>query len=234
MDARDRGEAIEIWRIALDEIDLATATEVLDLGEISRADSFATPLLRRRFLSRRMALRQILACRLGIAPARVALELSAQGKPRLVDRPGLFFNVSHSGALGLLALSTRSELGIDIEMVRDVPRWTEIVREFFAETEREALLRSDRTVSTFLAFWTRKEAVAKATGLGLDLPLSSFTVAKLVGAESSAVTIRGLRGAARTWHVRDLMSGPEHIAALASSSAYAEIKWKSFPVFGER
>jgi 4'-phosphopantetheinyl transferase len=227
--ARDRGDAIEVWRIALDEIDLAPATDLLDLGEISRADSFATPLLRRRFLARRMALRQILGNEIGIAPPRVAIELSARGKPRLLDRSDLFFNVSHSGALGLLALSARSELGIDIEKVREIPRWTEIVREFFAETECEALLRPDRTVSTFLAYWTRKEAVAKATGLGLDLPLSSFTVANFVGAETSVVTIRGLSGAARRWHVRDLMSGPEHVAALASSSPFVEINWKAFP-----
>jgi 4'-phosphopantetheinyl transferase len=231
--ARGTSDAIKVWRMALDEIDLARATDVLVREELERAASFATPLLRHRFLSRRMALRQILGGELGIEPAHVALGLSARGKPILLDRPGVFFNVSHSGALGLLALSARSEIGVDIETVREVPRWTEIVREFFDETERESLLRADRSVGTFLSYWTRKEAVAKATGLGLDLPLSSFTVSNFSGDEASIVTIRGVKGTPRKWHVRDLMSGPDHMAALASSHACAEIIWKEFPACGE-
>lgn len=233
MQARDPDDAIEVWRIALDEVDLARTTDVLDRDELHRAEGFATPLLRRRFLARRMALRQILGHALGVAPARVAIGPSAQGKPRLIDRSDLFFNGAHSGTLGLLALSAGGELGVDIETIREIPRWTEIVREFFDEAERKLLLGSDRTVGAFLSCWTRKEAVAKATGLGLDLPLSSFTVANLVAAETSVVTIRAQKGAARTWHVRDLMSGPEHIAALASARAFAKVIWKEFPGRGE-
>lgn len=217
---------IEVWRIALDEVDLAAAAEILDRDELGRADRFAAAVLRRRFLARRVALRQILGGRLGVAPGRIALGSGAHGKPRVLDPPGPFFNLSHSGALALLAISGTGELGIDIEEVREVPRWPNIVREFFDESERRALLRPDQTARAFLAYWTRKEAVAKATGLALNLPLSSFSVADVVHRREGAISIPGVGG---TWHVLDLVPGPEHIAALASSKAGAEISWKAFP-----
>lgn len=227
-----RDDAVTIWRIALDEVDLIHAPDVLHRDELLRADSLATPALRRRFLSRRTALRQILGNELGIEPAKVAIGLSARGKPHLSDRSGLFFNVSHSGTLGLLALGAGGELGIDIETVREVPHWTDIVREFFDETERELLLGSDRPALAFLSHWTRKEAVAKATGFGLELPLGSFAVTNASGAETFAVTVPGPGGTACRWHVRDVMAGPDHIAALASSRACGEIIWQRFPEHG--
>ena len=126
-------------------------------------------------------------------------------------------------------MSARSELGIDIEQVREVPRWTEIVRECFEASEQELLLRPERTARTFLSYWTRKEAVAKATGLGLSLPLSSFTVSNFTGEDASIVIIPDSTGAASKWHVRDLALGPGHIAALASSQMFDSVVWKNFP-----
>jgi 4'-phosphopantetheinyl transferase len=227
--ALDRSNAIRVWRIWLDEVDLARASDILDRGELQRAGGLATPLLRRRFLARRMALRQILGSELGIDPAHVAMGQGVQGKPHLLGHSDLLFNVSHSGAVGLLAVSARSELGIDIEQVREVPRWTEIVRECFEASEQELLLRPELTARTFLSYWTRKEAVAKATGLGLSLPLSSFTVSNFTGEDAAVVIIPDATGAARKWHVRDLALGPGHIAALASSQMFDGVVWNNFP-----
>lgn len=224
------GDAVRIWRIRLDDVDLGLAASILDPDEIGRAEKLATPLLRRRFLSRRLALRQILGVETGIDPARLAIEQGTQGKPRLLDQSGLFFNTSHSGALALLAVSARGEIGIDVERVRDIPSWTEIVAEFFEKKEQDRLLRRQNpTVGMFLSYWTRKEAVTKATGLGLGLPLSSFRVPEARDAEDAVVTIRGMSGAARKWHVRGLVPGPDHIAALASARACPEVTWLEYP-----
>jgi 4'-phosphopantetheinyl transferase len=227
--APDQSNAIRVWRIWLDQIDLARASDILDRGELQWSAGLATPPLRRRFLARRMALRQILGGELGIDPAHVAIGRGDQGKPHLLNHSDLLFNVSHSGAVGLLAVSARGELGIDIEQVREVPHWTEIVREYFEASEQELLLRPERSARMFLSYWTRKEAVAKATGLGLSLPLRSFAVSNFTGEDASIVIIPDLTGMARKWHVRDLTPGPSHIAALASSHMCDGVIWKNFP-----
>ncbi len=183
-------DAIKVWRMALDEIDLAHATDVLVPEELERAAGFATPLLRHAschaaWLSgdpRRRARHRA---------RRVRHGLSSPGKADPARSRPASSSTSRIRAPRIARLERAQRNRSDIGDGAEVPRWTEIVREFFDETEREPLLRADRSVGTFLSYWTRKEAVAKATGLGLDLPCSSFTVSNFSGAEASIVTIRG-------------------------------------------
>ena len=62
-------------------------------------------------------------------------------------------------------------VGVDVEQ----PRCTEAVaRRYFLPAELEAL--PDRSAGSLTRLWTAKEAFVKALGLGLTLPLTSFTV----------------------------------------------------------
>ena len=79
------------------------------------------------------------------------------------------FNLSHTDGLVAIALSRSRRVGIDVEKTRSVLDEIEIADKFFSPSESvqlRSLSPADRHFA-FLCCWTRKEAYAKATGLGL-------------------------------------------------------------------
>jgi 4'-phosphopantetheinyl transferase len=121
----------------------------------------------------RAALGRILADCLGIAEPP-PLTRDEGGKPRLAADPAqLSFNLSHSGALALIAIAPGPvEVGVDVERLRPrrdparlAARWLSaadaVVVAGASEEERQA---------TFHAAWTRHEARVKCTGAGLSGP----------------------------------------------------------------
>ena len=84
------------------------------------------------------------------------------------------FNISHSGDIVVCALSDEHEIGIDIEIIKDI----EIDDFKFQMTEKEwdKIIISNNKKNAFFDYWTQKEAVIKAHGHGLSLPLKSFEI----------------------------------------------------------
>ncbi|MCL9807011.1 4'-phosphopantetheinyl transferase superfamily protein [Flavobacterium amniphilum] len=86
----------------------------------------------------------------------------------------IHFNISHSGEIVVCALSDEHELGIDIEIVRDI----EITdfKSHMTENEWDTIILSENEKDSFFRYWTQKEAVIKAHGHGLTIPLQSFEI----------------------------------------------------------
>ncbi|RWE84622.1 MAG: 4'-phosphopantetheinyl transferase superfamily protein [Mesorhizobium sp.] len=149
----------------------------LNEEERRRADGLRLERDRRRFEATRGLLYRVLASKLGISPSDLELEYGSLGKPYLSPRMparDLRFSVSRSGDVALVALSTREEVGVDIEAVLPVPEADEIAALCFSTSEYRsytALGQQDRPEG-FLRRWTRLEAVSKALGCGLGQPLS--------------------------------------------------------------
>ena len=99
------------------------------------------------------------------------------------DHPSLHFNLSHSGDLALIAVGRDAPIGVDIEQVRCIEDADAIAQRFFAPREVDVYMsipERNRRVPFFNS-WTRKEAVAKATGDGLSLALDRIEVSMLPG-----------------------------------------------------
>jgi 4'-phosphopantetheinyl transferase len=112
-----------------------------------------------------------------ITPDTIDLVADIYGRPTLAARAGgLEFNLSHSGDAVLVGVSLHYALGVDIEMVRDVPDFLAIAKRHFAPIEIKELLRlaPEQRCEGFYVTWTRKEAFIKARGLGLSFPLDAF------------------------------------------------------------
>jgi 4'-phosphopantetheinyl transferase len=120
-----------------------------------------------RFLLGRSALRQVLGQWLGQAPGAVRLRTGAHGKPHCPDAPA--FNLSHSGALILLAFHAHGAVGVDVERHRPDRDWRAIAREVFPPARVAALeaLAAEERAAAFLQAWCRLEARLKARGEGL-------------------------------------------------------------------
>ena len=104
------------------------------------------------------------------------LEEDSNGKPFLPDHPGLRFNLSHSGARVLCALSGE-EIGCDVESVQKAHM--NIAARYFHPEEYEAIRSvpdGEARNRLFYRFWTLKESFMKATGLGFQLPLDAFRI----------------------------------------------------------
>ncbi len=94
-------------------------------------------------------------------------ERDGHGRPFAPDRPELRISVSHAVDLVLVAVARGCRVGVDVEPLcdRGITRLPD-----HALSERERLdFAGDPRLETFLSYWTRKEALLKAVGLGLAI-----------------------------------------------------------------
>jgi len=137
---------------------------------------------RARYVVAHAAARAVCGRLLDIAPAKVRFTATCRhcggphGRPGVdVDGRRLRVSLSHSGDRAAVALAWDTEVGVDLETVAVRGR---IPLTALAEAEREHLdgvAPADR-VATFIRYWTRKEAVLKATGDGLVVAPRRVTV----------------------------------------------------------
>src|SRR5829696_3340680 len=96
---------VHVVSFSVDE-PLAGALEMLDDQELERAARFVFDRDRSRFITAHGNLRVLLGEYVGHAPAALRFTATMHGKPRLLEpATDVRFNLSHSGARALIALS---------------------------------------------------------------------------------------------------------------------------------
>ncbi len=101
---------------------------------------------------------------------------SPYGKPFC---PGVSadFSISHSGSMVWVALCRCASVGIDVESMRPLPDAAELTSQLHPQEQKDLLSLPQAELQTaFYRCWTRKEAIIKAVGMGLSIPLQSFSV----------------------------------------------------------
>jgi 4'-phosphopantetheinyl transferase len=142
--------------------------ERLDEGERARAARFLRPADRDAFIAAHALLRALLSALPGAPPAGAWRFLAdANGKPVLPGL-GLGFSLSHTRGMVACALGP-AETGVDLEPLDRALMPEELAPACLTPREAAALLALPRAArpERFLAHWTLKEAVAKATGEGV-------------------------------------------------------------------
>lgn len=91
----------------------------------------------------------------------------------------LFFNLSHSGYKIVIAFSTQSEVGADIEQIRPDFPIDEFMERNYSDNEVNALKNSNASdkYGLFFKYWSRKEAWLKAVGTGIFNNLKAIDTA---------------------------------------------------------
>lgn len=166
------------WSLEAASLSFEAAEALLSEDEKARGRSFVTAQLRHRFVAGRARLRALLGEHLGVDPRALVFVQNAFGKPRLADHPSVHFSLSHSGDQAVLAVSDQREIGIDIECVRPLDH-LDLARRYFHPNEVAAIESArppDEQLLAFFRIWTLKEAVVKAIGKGLSIPLETFDV----------------------------------------------------------
>ena len=183
--------------------------------EQSRANRFRFSTDRTRFIAARAQLRDILGYYAGEEPGDLKFSYGPQGKPFLSDSD-LRFNLSHSGGLGLIAISARYEVGVDLEEHRPNPDYEDLATRFFApaETSRLRLISESMRHEAFLACWTLKESYIKAKGGGLSIPLDQFEVSFTSDEPSRLVNVHWDPTDTARWSLIGLKPGAGYTGAL--------------------
>lgn len=94
------------------------------------------------------------------------IQFTKCGRPHL-PHTNVDFNISHTRQTVVCCIIQDANIGIDIEEIEPV-----CIREFneeFSAEEMTHILRSKNSLAKFYSFWTKKEAVVKAEGLGLGI-----------------------------------------------------------------
>ena len=172
-----------VWTARLSQVSatLPALERLLSLDEKQTAGRFLRPGDRSRYIAAHGILRQLLGQYQSVAPAGLAFEKNAFGKPELAPRaaqPPLTFNLAHSDDVIVCVVALGRRVGVDVEAIRDDLDVMDMAASQFSPAEAEALraVPPSARIAAFFRCWTRKEAYVKARGEGLGFPLSHFTV----------------------------------------------------------
>jgi 4'-phosphopantetheinyl transferase len=211
--------AVHLWRVDLD-VEAETEEgfyEQLSPSDLARAKRFASPDARRRYIVTRGTLRMLLSSLLDERPRSIPIQAGPNGKPYIGGTGhGIHFNVSHSAEMAMICIATCGDVGVDLESARDVPTAVALARRHFAPVEASFVEAGGAAgaAARFLLCWTRKEALVKALGAGLNLDLRGFVV-PLTSPGAILATDEYEGGPAKRWLLLDVPLGGEYVAALA-------------------
>ncbi|NGN67713.1 4'-phosphopantetheinyl transferase superfamily protein [Streptomyces sp. A7024] len=183
--ATDQAEC-RIWALA-PLSDPTAYFGLLDGRERGRCESFTREVDLSRYVTGRVLAKTALAHMCGARPEDIRLYAKCpgcggpHGKPQVLGAAeGWELSITHSGDVVAVALAEGRPVGLDVEQY--VPRAGAGIAEEFAlvltAAERASVERlplQDRERAC-LTYWARKEAVLKATGEGLNTPMTDFTL----------------------------------------------------------
>ena len=104
--------------------------------------------------------------------SRLIIKRGESGKPCFKNSP-LEFSLSHSRGVAVCSLG-KTPRGADVEFVRRRHNSQALAERFFGKAECEYIAKADNADEAFYTVWTRKEALIKKRGGGVDEKLSAI------------------------------------------------------------
>jgi len=213
---------VHIWiaSLAQAKTKINNFAPILSNKETNRSKCFYFDSDRERYIVAHGILKIILGRYLDLKTGKLQFCFGKNGKPAISTNcrnQDIRFNLSYSESIALYALTLYHEIGIDVEMVRDIPEMEEIAKRCFSINEYSIYRSSPerKKKDVFYEYWTRKEAFCKATGDGLSLPLEKFDVFKVKSDPVKLLRAEGDTNGSSQWFIYDLNIGPGCKAAFA-------------------
>jgi len=161
-------------------------------------------------------LRLILGKITTVNPDDIIFTANEHGKPELkFPEERIYFNISHSGDLGLIAITDLAPIGVDVEKYSERKATNDLVIRFFSPAEQDMFFKLPEFQRTegFFNCWSRKEAFVKSLGKGLSFPLSSFDVSLKPEAPAQLLEIRNKEFNTVSWSLNTLTVDDGYAAA---------------------
>jgi hypothetical protein len=225
-------DAVNLSAIAQDDEGTADARSVEDICSdtfVAAAPSLELPpidlsrpgakMVELCILADRSEVKFALAAYLDCHPEEIRIEHDESGKPRVLSHR-VHFSISHAAGRTLLAIGPQ-RIGVDLDRTHRPHAQADGLMRYFTEAERNVLMAIQQPRRSWLIMqcWARKEAFAKATGLGLRIGLDTFgvfdenpAVAKLTGGRTFG------------WQVMDIPLTGGYAAALVGPVGF-NVRW---------
>jgi 4'-phosphopantetheinyl transferase len=218
------------WDYECSTDDLHRCTMLLSLDERLTMQRFHFEKDRVRYCVSHAILRILLGQYLDLEPMSLYFEQNEFGKPSLPPALAikLTFNMSHTHHVALLAVASGLKVGVDVEEIRPVER--ETVEHYFSAREQADLasLTGAAWLEGFYDCWTRKEAILKAEGVGLNVKLDAFDVSLRPNVKAEVLKARPDAGFTSSWHLTELRPASGTAGALATDAAPASVNCYRF------
>jgi 4'-phosphopantetheinyl transferase len=117
-------------------------------------------------------------------------------------------------------VTSRFDVGVDVESPQRPTEIVGLARRFFAESEVESLRSRppEQQRAIFFEIWTLKEAYIKARGRGLSIPLDSFAFSLDPDRPPSIGFVPGTNDDPQDWQFAQVFLGSQYPMALALRS----------------
>jgi 4'-phosphopantetheinyl transferase len=175
----------QVWWARPDDVD-PRHDALLAPADLRRRDRLRQAADRRRLTAAAALVRVVVGAHAGMPPADLWIDRTCpgcgeqHGKPRLPALPDVQISVSHSAHSIVVAVGLDAPVGVDVEEVGrfDPAELEGLAAGTLAPEERADLARQPaaRRARAFTTYWTRKEAVVKATGDGIGVGLDRIVV----------------------------------------------------------
>lgn len=160
-------------------------------------------------LTGKILLMKLLTC-MGMGEIRLsAMRYTENDRPYFNDT--IDFNISHSGNCVACAVAVGSKVGIDIEQIRAIK--LSDLGCVLNDKEHELVNASAGRNKSFYEIWTKKEAIVKADGCGLNVELNE------VDTTVSPVKLNG-----ELWQVKQIAIENDYLVSVARNNPDSEIE----------
>jgi len=169
---RPRGDVVHLWHLDFNALSnpLNPDAHAMDMS------------VARQRAVRRFYLRLLLGAYLDLPGKDVHIKRRIKGRPELdsIQSKGeLNFSVARSNACYLIGVSGGADIGVDLEVAtRRTGKPMALARRYFSQDETAALSAFSDSVlqHAFMHTWSCKEAIVKASGVGIANQLCRFSV----------------------------------------------------------
>lgn len=171
--------------ISVETKDCAEKFLLLSSDEKKRADSFRSKKDRACFIIAHAFKRYCLSQLLQVEPSSLLFSCSDKGKPFCENDAAIDFNISHSDHWVVFGVSSIDAIGVDVERADRVIGEKTIA--YALNTEQALRLKkSTAAVEKMMLYWTQKEAVSKALGLGISVGFKKIECSGELGVSYAA------------------------------------------------
>ncbi|HEX3872720.1 MAG TPA: 4'-phosphopantetheinyl transferase superfamily protein [Solirubrobacteraceae bacterium] len=202
-----------------------TLLDLLDDAERRRHARFLRAEDRRRFVVAHALARIVAGRQAAVRPREIRYaDGGSHAKPRFAGpAAGLEVSISHSAGRVVVALSRGVELGVDVERVAVAGDDRSLAESVLCPDElRELSVLPDPTRAwAFCRYWTRKEALLKATGHGLSVEPNRIAVTPPTR-PAALVSWTGPARPQQPVYLHDLDAGAGYAASLATIGSHLE------------
>ena len=140
----------------------------------------------------------------GLSQDLDAIQYSDYKRPFIADQ--IDFNIAHSGDCVACAIAHNMKLGIDVEEIKSIN--IDDIIAVLRDEELDEMRRTNASPETILRFWTRKEAIVKASGQGLYMQPQDIYFINELTARTGDIH----------WHLHELNISSGYIAYCATNA----------------